>query len=92
MARGTLQIVGDRPVTLQSELVLHQRSDQRTDTAQLRMTERILGSRFGHQLAVGSLQPLRHADAAIAELLHLGHAIRQGRQRALPTSASDHAA
>ena len=51
VARRALQIVGDRPVILVLELVLHERRDQRADAAQLRVAERVLRARLRHQLA-----------------------------------------
>ena len=71
MARGTLQIIGDRPVILVLELLLDDAGDERTDAAQLRVAERVLRASLCHQLAIGTLETFGYADTAIAKRLRV---------------------
>ena len=70
MARGALQVVGHRPVILELELLAHQVRDHGRHAAELRMAEGVAQPGVGHELAIGAVQALGHADHAVAGALH----------------------
>src|SRR6187455_3420609 len=72
VARGALQIIGDRPMVFIAELVLDEVGNLRRDAAELRVPERVLEPRFGKEFTVGVAQAFRHADRAITVLLDDG--------------------
>src|SRR5207302_1601501 len=68
VARGALQIVGDRPVVLVPIRLAHHVGNHRSHAAELRVTERIARPGLGEKAAVGVCGALGDHDHAIAEV------------------------
>ena len=69
MARGALQVVGDRPVVLELELVFDEVREHGRHAAELGVSEGIAQAGVRQELAVGGLHALGYADHAAAVLL-----------------------
>ena len=68
MARRALQVVGQRPVHLEPELVLHPAGEERRDAAELGVAEGVLaGAGVGDVPAVGVADALARDDDAVAD-------------------------
>src|SRR5438045_2349668 len=68
VARGALQIVGDRPVVLVPIRLAHHVGNHWSHAAELRVTERIARPGLGEKAAVGVCGALGDHDHAIAEV------------------------
>ena len=67
MARRALQVVGQRPVDLDPERVLHPTGEEGGDAAELGVAEGVLaGAGVGYMATVGVAQPFARHDDAVA--------------------------